>query len=68
MTPNFKTIALIGLCLGLALSGCGRKGGLDSPSAVASAPAAPTDPAVTTSEEEQPTPSGGGFFLDFLIK
>lgn len=69
MMTRFKTLALISLCLGLVLAGCGRKGSLDDPGAPTPSADAGNDPAVVAASEplEQPE-SDKPFFLDFLIK
>lgn len=68
MAPRFKTLALLGLCLGLTLAGCGRKGNLDDPGAPVPPEGGAADPAVaaTSVPAEEPR-SDKPFFLDFLI-
>lgn len=69
MTTRFKISAVLGLCLGLALVGCGRKGDLDKPTTTPQNETVSADPAVAASTALQPTESAEkkGFFLDPLI-
>ncbi|WP_417687377.1 LPS translocon maturation chaperone LptM [Roseibium sp.] len=61
MNSKAALIGAVGLCLAVALSGCGRRGSLEAPRA-----ASPSlDPAVAASPE--PTPQKSGFILDALI-
>ncbi|WP_417667786.1 LPS translocon maturation chaperone LptM [Roseibium sp.] len=70
-----KPATVISLCavmaLTVVLSGCGRRGSLETPSASAPAadPAVAASPAATGAPQEsaEPTPQKSGFFLDFLI-
>ncbi|MTI07535.1 hypothetical protein E1180_18705 [Roseibium denhamense] len=65
-TSRMKALVLLSVCLGLALGGCGRKGGLDTPGTAQPAAEGPVDPAVAPS---QPPPQDDRSFpLDFLIK
>jgi len=67
MTNRLKLLALLGLCLGLTLAGCGRKGSLDDPGAPASEASGAVDPAVAPPVETPPQ-SDRSFPLDFLIR
>jgi len=69
MTSRFKTLALLGLCLGLTVAGCGRKGSLDDPGAPVTPENAAVDPAVVEQTLPPAEPqSDKPFFLDFLIQ
>jgi len=68
MTPRFKTLALLGLCLSVTLAGCGRKGGLDDPSAPAPQADTAVDPAVAATQAEPAPKNDEPFFLDFMIR
>lgn len=68
MTIRFKSLALIGLCLGVLLAGCGRKGDLDVPGT----PETPENEAVDPADAPAPPQlelesENDTFFLDFLI-
>jgi|GEM_PF-1983598 len=67
-TDRFKVIAIAGVCLGLALSGCGRKAALDVPAAASEpAPAADTGEIAATPVAPAPQPASSGFILNPLI-
>jgi len=68
MTPRLKTLALLGLCLSVTVAGCGRKGGLEDPSAPEPAAGAAVDPAVAAAPPQAPPQNNEPFFLDFLIQ
>jgi predicted small lipoprotein YifL len=69
MTTRFKILALLGLCLSVTLTGCGRKGGLDDPSAAASQAETAVDPAIAPAPPQtEPPESEKSFPLDFLIR
>jgi predicted small lipoprotein YifL len=72
---RFRILAMTGFCLGLLLTGCGRKAALETPSAstqpvtatTAAGPVQGSDiPATGTSEPAAPK-TNSGFFLDPLI-
>lgn len=67
-TRRFYSFAIAGLCLGLLVSGCGRKAGLETPGAPSVAETTAVDPAVVAATapqvEEEETKT---FFLDPLI-
>lgn len=67
-TDRFKTIAITGLCLGLVLSGCGRKAALDIPSAASEqVPAQENGQPVEPVVQPAPEPANTGFILNPLI-
>ncbi|WP_199823619.1 lipoprotein [Labrenzia sp. OB1] len=66
MKSRIKILTLLGLCLGLTLTGCGRKGALDDPGAPPAQQGAAADPAVAAVQSQEPE-SDEPFFLDFLI-
>ncbi len=66
MKSRLKILTLLGLCLGLTLAGCGRKGSLDNPGAPAPSQGAAVDPAAAAVQPQKPE-SDEPFFLDFLI-
>ncbi|WP_422373869.1 lipoprotein [Roseibium sp.] len=68
MTTRLKSLALIGLCLSVTLAGCGRKGGLDDPSAPPAQEGTAVDPAVAAQVEPAPPQNNKSFPLDFLIQ
>lgn len=68
MTTRLKLLALLGICLSLTLTGCGRKGGLDDPGAPAPQAEGAVDPAVAVPLQPDPPETGKSFFLDFLIR
>lgn len=67
MTTRLNILALIGLCLCVALAGCGRKGALDNPAAPVSADSEAVDPADAPLPAAEPQGEKEPFFLDFLI-
>lgn len=69
MTNRFKILALLGLCLSMTLAGCGRKGGLDDPGAVAPQAETAVDPAIAPAPPHtEPAQNDKSFPLDFLIQ
>ncbi len=69
-TRRMMTFAMTGLCLGLLLTGCGRKAALDTPTAAAQPSTAEVQAetqGVYTPEQPAPTAISGGFILDPLI-
>ncbi len=68
-TFRYKPLLLLGLCLGLALAGCGRKGSLETPGAPSADVSPAADPALAVVETPSAEPENGeSFFLDFLIR
>ncbi len=68
MTTRLKLLALLGLCLGLILTGCGRKGSLDDPGAPAPEAGGAVDPAVAAQAQAAPPENDRSFPLDILIR
>ncbi|MEO9528217.1 lipoprotein [Roseibium sp.] len=68
MTTRLKLLALLGLCLGLILTGCGRKGSLDDPGAPVPEAGEALDPAVAVPAPAVPPENDRSFPLDFLIR
>ncbi|WP_205756118.1 lipoprotein [Labrenzia sp. 011] len=66
MNSRLKVLALLGLCLGLTLAGCGRKGSLDNPGSPEPPQGTAADPAASAVPPQEPQ-SDQSFFLDFLI-
>jgi len=68
MTFRLKSLALIGLCLSVTLVGCGRKGGLDDPTAPSPQAESAVDPATAVAVDTAPPRNEKSFPLDFLIQ